>query len=152
MSSLPVTWGEPLATWLAVQTYVKWLACLPCKHKVVGSIPTVAKNATMVPWVKQAWVVEFGEIHAHLWLVDMGQWGWCMISSSEWFWHDVFICCGGLSYLPVPWCEPLTTWLEIQTFSQVVKHILIASTRWWVWSPVTRNATIVIKVYKESYM
>ncbi len=26
---------------------IKWLACLPCKHKVMGLIPTVARNATV---------------------------------------------------------------------------------------------------------
>ncbi len=131
--------GEGLATCLAVWTFSQ-----------VISMPTLQAqgrrfdpHCIYLQWCRE-WnmsgllsLERYMQIHAHLRLVHMGQWGWCMISLSEWLQYEVFTGWGGLSYSPVtPYGKPLATlvkWLACPPCKHKVVGLI---------PPVARNATI----------
>ncbi len=109
-------------TYLASRLLIKWFAYPYCKCKVEGLIATVSRNDALVQWMKHLTRdFQFREIHAHLQLVDMGQWGWSMVSLSYWLWDKVFTFVEECHIVPATsWGEPLATWLAVWMFSQVV--------------------------------
>ncbi len=59
---------------IAVETFSEVVSTSTSQVKGCGFNATMARDATLVLWVKQTkpWIGEFGETHDHLHFVDMG--------------------------------------------------------------------------------